>query len=97
MIASEERFLRATFPGIRRILPTGSAAGSTADTGAVSEGGERPGGFSLALYLKHREYNAGIGAALLYLSLLFLRPAFGVSSMCSGERFLRQKSQITNS
>jgi len=29
------------------------------------------------LYLKHREYNAGIGAALLYLSLLFLRPGLG--------------------
>ena len=31
-------------------------------------------GFSLELYLKHREYNSAIGAALLYLSLLFLRP-----------------------
>jgi hypothetical protein len=29
------------------------------------------------LYLRHREYNAAIGAALLYLSLLFLRPALG--------------------
>ena len=35
------------------------------------------GSFSLALYLKHREYNAAIGAALLYLSLIFLRPALG--------------------
>jgi hypothetical protein len=24
--------------------------------------------------LKHREYNAALGAALLYLSLLYLRP-----------------------
>jgi protein-S-isoprenylcysteine O-methyltransferase Ste14 len=32
-------------------------------------------GFSLALYRKHREYNALLGAALLYLSLLALRPA----------------------
>jgi hypothetical protein len=31
--------------------------------------------FSFALYLRHREYNASIGAALLYLSLLILRPA----------------------
>ncbi len=31
-------------------------------------------GYSPALYLRHREYNAVIGAALLYLSLLFLRP-----------------------
>jgi hypothetical protein len=36
------------------------------------------GAFSLPLYLKHREYNAGIGAALLYLSLLFLRPVFSL-------------------
>jgi hypothetical protein len=28
----------------------------------------------MSLYLKHREYNAGIGAALLYLSLLLLHP-----------------------
>ena len=35
------------------------------------------GGFSFALYLQHREYNAAIGAALLYLSLLYLRPAAG--------------------
>jgi hypothetical protein len=33
------------------------------------------GSFSVSLYLQHREYNAAIGAALLYLSLLFLRPA----------------------
>jgi hypothetical protein len=33
------------------------------------------GSFSFSLYLKHREYNAAIGAALLYLSLLFLRVA----------------------
>jgi hypothetical protein len=32
------------------------------------------GAFSFSLYLQHREYNAGIGAALLYLSLLLLRP-----------------------
>jgi protein-S-isoprenylcysteine O-methyltransferase Ste14 len=74
VIASEERFLRATFPGfdaycqrvprlIPRLLPAHSPREDTA-----------PGAFSWALYLKHREYNAGIGAALLYLSLLFLRP-----------------------
>ena len=40
---------------------------------------KRPaGGFSFALYLKHREYNAAIGAALLYLSLLFLRPVLEI-------------------
>jgi protein-S-isoprenylcysteine O-methyltransferase Ste14 len=33
------------------------------------------GGFSFALYVKHREYNALVGAALLYACLFFLRPA----------------------
>ena len=77
VIASEERFLRGAFPEfdaychrvprlIPRLTPTAHFA-----TGASS------GSFSLALYLRHREYNAGIGAALLYLSLLFLRPALG--------------------
>jgi protein-S-isoprenylcysteine O-methyltransferase Ste14 len=85
VIASEERFLRATFAGfddycrrVPRLIPRiggrnnhaarGAAGEKSADSGAVS------GGFSFALYLKHREYNAAIGAALLYLSLLFLRP-----------------------
>jgi protein-S-isoprenylcysteine O-methyltransferase Ste14 len=86
VIASEERFLRATFPGFddycRRVprliplltpphpssqvpLPSGDAGGKGASVGT----------FSLTLYLQHREYNAAIGAALLYLSLLFLRPS----------------------
>ncbi len=78
VIASEERLLRATFADfdaycgrVPRLVPRltpGRAPGGETGSGA----------FSLALYLKHREYNAGIGAALLYLSLLFLRPAFGV-------------------
>lgn len=74
VIASEERFLRTAFPDfngycrqvprlIPRLAPARFSARRT-DSGA----------FSFALYLKHREYNAGIGAALLYLSLLFLRP-----------------------
>lgn len=74
VIASEERFLRATFPGfdaycrrVPRLVP-GLALFRKAETA------ER-GRFSLALYLKHREYNALIGAILLYLSLAFLRPA----------------------
>jgi protein-S-isoprenylcysteine O-methyltransferase Ste14 len=75
VIASEERFLRATFPDfdeycqrvprlIPRLFPKPRLRG---------EG--TPGTFSFGLYLRHREYNAGIGAALLYLSLIFLRPA----------------------
>jgi protein-S-isoprenylcysteine O-methyltransferase Ste14 len=76
VIASEERFLRATFPAfdayclrVPRLIPRLTPARfSGQESGA--------GSFSLALYLKHREYNAGIGAALLYVSLLFLRPVF---------------------
>jgi protein-S-isoprenylcysteine O-methyltransferase Ste14 len=78
VIASEERFLRATFPEfdaycrrVPRLIPRLAPA-------RISGNGSTPGSFSWALYLKHREYNAGIGAALLYLSLLFLRPVIGV-------------------
>lgn len=76
VIASEERFLRATFPDfeaycgrVPRLIPRLTAA---RPIGAEASSGT----FSLALYRKHREYNAGIGAALLYLSLLVLRPVF---------------------
>jgi protein-S-isoprenylcysteine O-methyltransferase Ste14 len=74
VIASEERFLRATFPGfdaycrrVPRLIPrlTPARFGAEDDQGR----------FALALYLKHREYNALLGASLLYLGLLFLRPA----------------------
>ncbi len=87
VIASEERFLRATFPDfeaycsrvprlIPRATPGAAAAGvHSAHSGNVTE--VPSGGFSLALYRKHREYNALIGAAFLYLSLIFLRPALG--------------------
>ena len=81
VIASEEQFLRATFPGfddycrsvprlIPRLIPLRGSA--THDAEATSRKAE--GGFSFTLYLKHREYNSALGAALLYLSLLFLRP-----------------------
>jgi protein-S-isoprenylcysteine O-methyltransferase Ste14 len=74
VIASEERFLRATFSGfddycrrVPRIIPRLTPArNGTKDSDA--------GSFSIDLYLRHREYNAAVGAALLYLSLLFLRP-----------------------
>jgi protein-S-isoprenylcysteine O-methyltransferase Ste14 len=77
VIASEERFLRATFPEfeaycqrVPRLLPRLIA---TPDPG----GSGTDGAFSFALYLRHREYNAAIGVALLYASLLLLRPVFG--------------------
>jgi protein-S-isoprenylcysteine O-methyltransferase Ste14 len=74
VILSEEQFLRATFPGfdrycqqVPRLIPKLTPARNP-------EGESSPGVFSFSLYLQHREYNAGIGVALLYLSLLFLRP-----------------------
>ena len=86
VIASEERFLRATFPAfdaycrivpriIPRILPAKQLVHKDLDSLGEEVAESASGGFSLELYLRHREYNAAIGAALLYLSLLFLRPA----------------------
>ena len=80
VIASEERFLRTAFPDfeeycrrVPRLIPKPSRASSRGGQTEVLSGK-----FSLDLYLRHREYNAAIGAALLYLSLLFLRPALGL-------------------
>jgi hypothetical protein len=86
VIASEERFLRATFPGfddycrrvprlIPRLTPAGRTRDAVAPMGAQAVTTVAAGSFSFSLYLKHREYNAAIGATLLYLSLLFLQPA----------------------
>ncbi|MGB7267697.1 MAG: hypothetical protein WBC92_19425, partial [Terracidiphilus sp.] len=54
--------------------PARFQTGSEAPPVSHTDTRDSSGGFSLALYLKHREYNAAIGAVLLYLSLLFLRP-----------------------
>lgn len=75
VIASEERFLRSAFPEfedycrrVPRLIPRFAS-------GTRSKNKSAPGaGFALSLYLQHREYNAGIGVALLYLCLLWLRP-----------------------
>jgi protein-S-isoprenylcysteine O-methyltransferase Ste14 len=85
VIAAEEQFLRDTFPGfedycrrVPRLLPRLAAAKVKAGQGVAGDrlaAEPAPGGFSFALYLRHREYNAALGAALLYLSLLYLRPA----------------------
>ena len=90
VIAGEERFLRETFPGfeeycrrvprlIPRVIfrrgPAKAQNGQAVPIDASAGPGAPHGGFSLALYRKHREYNAALGAALLYLSLLYLRPA----------------------
>lgn len=77
VIASEERFLRTTFPGfdeycgsVPRLLPRLTAA-------RLPGADEQAGSFSFSLYLRHREYNAAMGATLLYASLLLLRPLLG--------------------
>lgn len=85
VIASEERFLLATFPGfndyckrvprmIPRLTPARIPSAQSENPGAEGITTVTGGGFSFELYLRHREYNAAIGALLLYLSLLFLRP-----------------------
>ena len=74
VIASEERFLRAAFPGfddycqqVPRLIPRLIPARNPKEKSAS-------GAFSFSLYIQHREYNAAIGVLLLYLSLLLLRP-----------------------
>lgn len=63
VIGGEEAFLRATFPEfesyaqrVPRLLPRWSGESLTAN-------------FSRELYLKHREYNALLGAALMMLAI----------------------------
>jgi protein-S-isoprenylcysteine O-methyltransferase Ste14 len=84
VIASEERFLRATFPEfegycirVPRLIPrlTAPKAPAERERGRGDQSEANSGNFSFALYLRHREYNSAIGGTLLYLSLLFLRPA----------------------
>jgi protein-S-isoprenylcysteine O-methyltransferase Ste14 len=68
-ILGEEAYLREHFAGfaayahsVPRLLPRLSA-------GRVAAAGER-GGFSRALYRKHREYNALMGAGAIYAALV---------------------------
>lgn len=77
VIASEERFLRTTFPDfveycrrVPRLIPRFTPAAALTEVSS--------GKFSADLYLRHREYNSLVGAGLLYLSLLFLRPLLGL-------------------
>jgi protein-S-isoprenylcysteine O-methyltransferase Ste14 len=83
VIASEERFLRTAFPGfdsycrhVPRFLPRPTPANlskaNDMEASSTPVTSDAPQGFSPGLYLEHREYNAAIGAALLYFSLLFL-------------------------
>ena len=86
VIASEERFLRSNFLGfddycqrvprlIPRLTPASHPGDEDLSSGTLaSHPGAGTGSFSFTLYLHHREYNAGMGAMLLYLCLLLLRP-----------------------
>lgn len=85
VIAAEEQFLRATFAGfddycrrVPRLLPRLTAAKTGSRRAHAADAPDSRSGFSFALYREHREYNAAIGAALLYLSLLYLRPMLEV-------------------
>jgi Phospholipid methyltransferase len=71
-ILSEETYLREHFTGfepyatqVPRLLPRLTAA----RVGGGAEKGDR-GGFSPALYRKHREYNALMGAGAIYVALV---------------------------
>jgi hypothetical protein len=79
VIASEERFLRATFPEfdeycrrVPRLIPRITPASGA---GISPQAPGQRGRFFMPLYLKHREYNALLGVALLYFCLVFLRAA----------------------
>jgi protein-S-isoprenylcysteine O-methyltransferase Ste14 len=86
VIASEERFLRATFSEfdaycrrVPRLIPRATARVSSALTRSGEDSSDaRSGAFSFERYLRHREYNSAIGATLLYFGLLFLRPALAL-------------------
>lgn len=69
VIYSEEKFLRSTFAGfdaycqeVPRLLPRITPSRLSSESGS----------FSLALYRKHREYNALMGASLIYVALVLL-------------------------
>ena len=71
VIAAEEKYLRSAFPGyelyaseVPRFLPrlTPYRKGSAADNATAH--------FSSALYLRHREYNAALGAVLMLGALV---------------------------
>jgi protein-S-isoprenylcysteine O-methyltransferase Ste14 len=71
VIAAEEKYLRSTFPGydhyagqVPRFLPRLTPY----HPGTADE--EDAGGFSSALYMRHREYNAAVGSVLMLGALV---------------------------
>jgi protein-S-isoprenylcysteine O-methyltransferase Ste14 len=75
VIRDEEAFLRRTFPEfdeytrrVPRMFPRLTRVSSSRDEGSA--------GFSLELYLKHREYNALLGAVGMVAALVFKMTMF---------------------
>lgn len=71
VIAAEEKYLRSAFPGygpyanqVPRLLPRFTPYRAEA---AIEDGSAH---FSSALYLRHREYNAALGAVLMLAALV---------------------------
>lgn len=81
-ILSEEAYLREHFAGFEAYARTVPRLLPRITPGRVGEGDR--GGFSGALYRKHREYNALMGAGAIYIALVlrfmlergFLKPAW---------------------
>ncbi len=84
VIAGEEEFLRNHFAAyedycrrvprlLPRLLPRGQKTPWQVSHGVNAENANNEGGFSFALYRKHREYRAMLGALLLYASLVAAR------------------------
>jgi protein-S-isoprenylcysteine O-methyltransferase Ste14 len=71
VIAAEEKYLRSAFPGydlyagqVPRFLPR------LTPYRPLTAEDEEAGGFSSALYLRHREYNAAVGSVLMLGALV---------------------------
>jgi protein-S-isoprenylcysteine O-methyltransferase Ste14 len=71
VITAEEKYLRSAFPtydGYAREVPRFLPRFTPYRSGAVAD--ESSGGFSGALYLRHREYNAALGAIAMLGALI---------------------------
>jgi protein-S-isoprenylcysteine O-methyltransferase Ste14 len=71
VIAAEEKYLRSAFPGYERYareVPRLLPRLTPYNTGGAE--GEQSEGFSSALYWRHREYNAALGAFLMLGALV---------------------------
>lgn len=72
VIRSEEGFLRGVFPAFDAYLRQVPRLFPSFRVSRRAQGGDGAGSFSVALYRRHREYNASIGAAAVAGALLLL-------------------------